>query len=219
MSFVKSDIKKLIILSILAGILYNSWPLGHWLNPIVSKRSLASGLEAVGQPYNWVFIGGDIASSVILIILCVILMRKINSKSYKAIHVSLWCTIIFGIGTIIDALLPLRCVQGVQTCPNFVTDHLLLAHGIFSILASVFLFISLVILWFHSHRDAIINIFLMGYVAFGAISFAEAVVPGKNGNWSQDYYITLCSLWIAVIPYIIFQVLEEIKKDKVNQKN
>jgi hypothetical protein len=51
----------------------------------------------------------------------------------------------------------------------------------------------------------ILNTFLAGYILFGAISLLQAILPGKNGNWSQDYYITLCSLWIAIIPYIFYQ--------------
>jgi hypothetical protein len=207
--FIKKHLIVLSCLSISAGILYNSWPLGHWLNLNVSKNSLASGLEAVGQPYNWLFIGGDILSSVIVIILCLLMLHKLKKiEEYRFVHVALLCTILFGIGTIVDALLPLRCVQGIESCPSFTIDHQLLAHGIFSIIASVFLFVSLVILWFYNRKNILLNVFLIGYIVFGAISLAEAVFPGKNGNWSQDYYITLCSVWIAVIPYTIKKALD-----------
>lgn len=210
MHFIQTHIKFLTILSVTAGVLYNSWPLGHWLNPVVSKVSLASGLEAVGQPYNWLFIGGDVISSLIIIVFCSLMWRNLrDTESHRLLDVSLVCTVLFAIGTIIDALLPLRCVQGLQVCPNFATDHLLLVHGIFSILASVFLFIGLLILWFYHWRNVLINIFIVGYVAFGVISLVEAVLPGENGNWSQDYYITLCSVWIAIIPFVIYQVLAD----------
>lgn len=195
----------LIALSIAAAILYNSWPLGIFLNPKVSRVSLASGLEAVGQPYNWLFIGGDVLSSLIIILVSIILINnRTISKSFKSIKLALVFVILFGAGTIIDALEPLRCVQGIQTCPSFTQDHILLTHGIFSIAASIFLFMSLCILWFHQRYNGILIGFLIGYFFFGLVSLIQAIVPGRNGNWSQDYYITMCSLWIAVIPYIVY---------------
>jgi len=197
---------RLTVLSVCAGVLYNSWPLGHWLNPAVSKNSLASGLEAIGQPYNWVFIGGDIISSLLAIILCWILWQRFgSSRAQRFIRISLGCIILFGAGTIVDALLPERCVPGVQTCTSFTQDHLLLYHGIFSIMASVFLFLSLLFLWLHQRKNILLNSLLVGYIAFGLISLFQAITPGKNGNWSQDYYITLCSIWLALIPYAIYK--------------
>lgn len=205
------------VLSIAAGTLYSSWPLGHWLNLNVSKNSLASGLEAVGQPYNWVFIGGDITSSVLVIIISLWLWsRLLGTLNFKSIKATLSCAIIFSISTIIDAMLPLRCVQGIETCPTFRTDNLLLAHGIFSILGSVFLFISLCIIWFNLKRNMMLNAFLVGYIAFGIISLIQAIQPGKNGNWSQDYYITLCSLFIAVIPYFINKLSTDSPSPTIN---
>lgn len=173
----------LTVLSVTAGILYNSWPLAHWLNPVVSKSSLASGLEAVNQPYNWLFILCDILSSLLVIFICLLLYRRYRNKElYRSIYFSFIFAILFGICTIVDALLPLRCVQGIRTCPSFTSDHQLLAHGVFSILASAFLFISLLILWFYNKKSVLIDIFLLGYILFGVISFAEAIFPGKNGN-------------------------------------
>ena len=197
---------RLIALSVSAAILYDSWPLGHWLNPTISRNSLASGLEAIGQPYNWVFICGDVTSSLLAIILCWILWQRYkDNKLHRFIRISLGCTILFGIGTIVDALLPERCVTGVQICASFTQDHLLLYHGIFSIMASVFLFLSLGILWLHQRNNILINCLLAGYIIFGLISLLQAVTPGKNGNWSQDYYISLCSVWLALIPYVIYK--------------
>lgn len=200
----KNYYKKLTVLSIIAGVIYNSWPIGHWLNPIVSKLSLASGLEAVGQPYNWLFIGSDIVSSILIIILCMILWKGFRKHQPDgSIYLAVVCIGLFGLGTIVDALLPERCVQGVMTCPSFTHDHLLLYHGIFSIIASAFLFISLCILWFHKRKNVLLNILLVGYIIFGLISLIQAIAPGKDGNWSQDYYISLCSVWLAAVPYAV----------------
>jgi hypothetical protein len=209
MVLIKTYSARLATLSICAGILYNSWPLGHWLNPSVSKNSLASGLEAIGQPYNWVFIGGDITSSILVILLCWLLWRRFGiKKSERFMRISLIFIVLFGVGTIIDALLPERCVPGVQVCASFTQDHLLLYHGIFSIAASLFLFLSLCVLWFRQRKNKLINGLLAGYIVFGLMSLFQAVTPGKNGNWSQDYYITLCSVWLALMPYVIYMSLQ-----------
>lgn len=206
----RSYYKRLSILSVSAAILYNSWPLGHWLNPIVSKVSLASGLEAFGQPYNWLFIGGDILSSIIIVIVCLLIWWRIGAaKIHKYTQIALVSIMLFGLGTTIDALLPERCVQGIQQCPSFTQDHLLLFHGIYSILASVFLFFSLVLLWLHERRNVFMISLMIGYVAFGLISLIQAITPSQNGNWSQDYYISLCSVWLALIPYAIYKLSTE----------
>jgi hypothetical protein len=193
--------KRIYILSAAAGILYSSWPLGYVLNHKVATTSLASGLEAVHQPYNWVFVGADIASSIAIIAVCILVWRAHKGiKLRRPALLGLLCTILFGVGTIIDALLPERCVPNLMVCPSFTQDHTLLIHGIFSILASVALFVALVAAWFQKRRDAWLVALLAGYIIFGAISLLEAVVPGNHGNWSQDYYMALCSVWLVCVP-------------------
>lgn len=192
------------LLGFLAGIFYVSWPLGYWLNPAVSKESLASGLEAVGQPYNWLFVAADVVSSLLIILLCWMLWRVLeHRRTVKAVPAALVLVALYGVGTIVDALIPEHCVPNLQQCPNFMHSNILLIHGLFSILASVFLFISLCVLWVHQKRSVLLNILLLGYILFGIISLMEAVVPGNNGNWSQHYYITLCGVWLMCIPYVI----------------
>lgn len=200
----KSQKLKLWILSVAAGLLYISWPLGYWLNPGVSKDSLASGLEAVGQPYNWLFVVADIMSSLLIIVLCWMLWSALKKRrQIRATYLALMSVAIFGVGTIIDAVLPEHCVPNLEQCPSFTQSHALLIHGMFSILASVFLFISLCIIWLRQRQNILLSSLLFGYILFGVISLAEAVVPGNNGNWSQHYYITLCGVWLMVIPYAI----------------
>jgi hypothetical protein len=191
-------------ISLAAGLLYDSWPLGYWLNPFVAKRSLASGLEAIHQPYNWVFIAADIASSVFIIITCGLLWRMYkNSKASLPIQLALGSIVLFAAGTVADALLPEDCVPNLMKCQSFTHDHALLLHGIFSIAASLFLFVALIILWIYRRKNLILDSLLAGYVVFGIISLVQAVTPGNNGNWSENYYITLCSIWLVFLPYTI----------------
>jgi hypothetical protein len=203
MPFSKRYRSIVIGLSVLAGILYNSWPLGYWLNPAASRNSLASGLEATGQPYNWLFITTDVASSLLLMLACILLWRKYRSRIGSVIWIALVSVVLFGIGTIVDALLPENCVPNLQRCASFTHNHLLLVHGMFSIGASLFLFISLCVIWFAQRRNVLLNALVLGYILFGFISLIEAITPGNDGNWSQHYYITLCSLWLVLIPYAV----------------
>ena len=194
-------------MALVSAIVYSSWPLGYLLNPAVSHSSLASGLEAIGQPYNKLFIAGDVISSLLILIVIWLLWHRLDKiKDRRWLHGVVIPVLIFSVGTIADALLPERCVPGLQTCPNFTQDHLLLWHGIFSILASLGLFVSLCLLWWHQKANHLLTALLAGYVLFGIVSLAEAVLPGNPGNWSQHYYITLCSIWLAVLPLSVRQV-------------
>jgi hypothetical protein len=188
------------VLASLAGILYSSWPLGYILNPTINRNQLASALEAIHQPYNWVFIGGDVSSSLLMILICWWLWRHYHRQKHRAfLGFVLINVIIFGLGTILDTLLPEHCLPTAVTCPSWQHDHLLLAHGVFSILASVCLFLALLIIWWRN-RTPLLNALMVGYSAFGLLSLYEALNP-TQGNFSQHYYITLCSIGMAAIPY------------------
>jgi len=187
-------------LACLAGVLYSSWPLGYLLNPSISRNQLASALEALHQPYNWVFISGDVGSSLLMILICWLLWRHYRGQHHQRfLGFVLINSIIFAIGTILDTLLPEHCLPTATTCPSWQHDHLLLAHGIFSILASVCLFLALLVIWWRN-RTLLMNSLMLGYSVFGLLSLQEALSPAQ-GNFSQHYYITLCSIVMAVIPY------------------
>jgi hypothetical protein len=201
--------QKLTIISILAGIIYNSWPLGYWLNPIVARRGLGSELEGLHQPYNWLFIGGDVVSSLLIGLVAVWLWSLLRRQVHRTVFdIALLNIGGFSVCTIVDALLPLHCDPSIQRCPSFVHDPLLLMHGIFSIAASVFLFISLLLIWWIDRRDWLLQALLYGYVLFGIFSLIPLFTPGRN-NWSQHYYLTLCSVWLAVLPYAIHRFVRE----------
>jgi Protein of unknown function (DUF998) len=196
-------------LAVLAGLLYASWPLGYWLNPAVSKAGLASALEGVGQPYNWLFIAGDIVSSLLITLVCWLIWRRVRGTHDKVLlEFALLNVVLFAAGTIIDAALPLRCDPSIQACPSFTRDHLLLAHGVFSILAAICLFISLAILWWHHRRTVLLNSLLIGYLLFSLFSLIAILKPGI-GNLSQHYYLALCGVWLALLPRAVRHTVAE----------
>jgi hypothetical protein len=187
-------------LACLAGILYSSWPLGYILNPAVNRSALASALEALHQPYNWVFISGDVSSSLLMILICWLLWRHYrNRRPQLFLRVVLINVAIFALGTIADTLLPERCLPGVASCPSWQHNPLLLIHGVFSILASFCLFLALLFIWWRN-RTPLLSAVMVGYIIFGLLSLYEAVSL-THGNFSQHYYITLCGIGMALIPY------------------
>lgn len=183
-----------------AGLLYNSWILGYWLNPAVAHRGLASEFEGLHQPYNWVFIAGDVMCGLLVTAVCWLLWQQVRrGKTAKAVFGGL---VVFAAGTIIDTLLPMHCSPSLQSCPSFTQDHLLLVHGLASIAAALGLFASLIVLWWHSRRDHVLILLLAGYVLFGAFSLIDALAPTHH-NWSQHYYLLLCGAWLAFLPAAI----------------
>jgi hypothetical protein len=196
-------------LATIAAILYCSWPLGYSLNPAVARRGLASELGGANQPYSWVFILGDVLSSALLLVVAWLIWRGTINKARKPlIVVVLWSIIVFAIGTMTDALLPLKCSLSTQACPSYHQDHLLLAHGLVSILAAMFLFVSLLVLWWRAKHSLLLTGLMVGYVAFSVFSVVGVLFPNQ-GNWAQHYYLTLCGVVIASLPWAIWRFVLE----------
>jgi hypothetical protein len=204
--------KKLTIVAIVAGVVYDSWPLGYWLNPVVARKGLASELEAIHQPFNWVFVSGDIVSSLFIGLVAYILWMKVHKHVHaKIFKISLINIAIFSILTIADALTPMHCDPSIQSCPNFLHDRLLLVHGIYSIGASVALFVSVFVIWQLDRRSRLMNTVMFGYLLFSLFSLLSLFTPGQN-SWAQHYYITLCSVWLAALPYAVLRTNRRKKK-------
>jgi hypothetical protein len=206
---------QLTILTSIAGLVYCSWPLGYWLNPLVSQRGLASELEGLHQPYNWVFISLDVVSGLLVAVAAWYMWhwrKKIHHPWLLAILANF---ALFGIFTAIDAVLPLRCDPTISKCSGgLLNNPLLIAHGVFSIAASVCLFISVALVWWLGRRyggSKIMAMLIVGWTVFGLLSLLFFFVPGP-GYLAQHYYITLCSAWTAILPYTVWQLLIRHKK-------
>jgi hypothetical protein len=194
------------MIAAIAGILYNSWPLGYVLNPKVSAHGLASELAAVGQPYNWVFIFGDVISGVLIIIVTWLVWRSLREQLNTTwLKLVLASYALFGFFTAVDALLPLRCLPTIQTCPGVSQDHILLVHGIASITAATALFATALTMWHvNKLRDRynIMNLVMLAWALFGLMSLFFFFVPGP-GYLAQHYFITICAAWMALLPVIV----------------
>ena len=192
-------------LTTLSGILYCSWPLGYILNPTVGRKGLGSELEALHQPYNWLFILLDAASGVMIAAAAYLIWRAKRTKHSRWLLAVLINYAIFGIGTFVDALLPMKCVPSLTKCPGIGQDHILIVHGVASILAAFCLFISVVLVWYRHHnvgQNIIMSVMVGAWVLFGVMSLIFFFVPGP-GSLSQHYFITLCSVWVVILPYTV----------------
>ena len=191
-----------IALATVAGVAYCSWPLGYVLNPEVSRRGLASELAALHQPYNWVFIWLDVLAGALIVAVARLLRRGADGRAQKVVLVNF---ALFGLLTAIDALLPMSCEPSLTSCPSLSHQPMLILHGIASIGASICLFISAVLVWWqrrHRKGAAIMSAFMVGWIIFGVVSLYFLFRPGP-GYLAQHYYITLCSVWTAALPWML----------------
>lgn len=200
-------------MAILAGILYNSWPLGFFLNPRVSLGGgLASELEGLNQPYNWFFVLLDIVAGALVLAVVIMLWRKHISRFNKLALISF---ALFGFFTILDALLPMPCAPSIAYCASWTHEPLLVLHGIADIGGAVFLFVAALIVWHLRrvhHGVVVMRILLTGWAVVGLLSLYFFFMPGPS-YLSQDYYLLLCGIWVGVMP-ALFQ-LEAVKQRKL----
>jgi hypothetical protein len=98
----------------------------------------------------------------------------------------------------------MSCEPSLTTCPSLSHQPILILHGVASFAASICLFISAVLVWWQRRKQGgarIMGAFMAGYILFGALSLYFLIRPGP-GYLSQHYYITLCSVWTAVLPWM-----------------
>lgn len=193
------------ILTIASAIIYCSWPLGFWLNPEASRTGLASELGAFGQPYNWVFIFGDIISGVLLVAAVVILIRLYKLKGWAKLAMILLG--LYGLFGALDAALPMQCLPSEQVCGSIWSDPMLILHGVFDMGGSLALIGTLITAAIYVHDHSVewkvwIYTIGIGGTLFAIIS-GVFYVWGGPGYWAQRYYITLSCIWVASVPFVV----------------
>ena len=201
-------------LMVVAGFLYSSWPLGYWLNP-QSDHGLASNLEALHQPYNWLFIMIDISSGVLTFIACRGLLEiGMGSSSHRTslgLWVAIWGAAIFGLFTAIDAVMPLDCVEGSPRCMTPLHNPYFVIHGVFSIGSVGGLTVSIVAIWLLLFvSEAAVNslahltpaMFLLIWLGFGILTL-YLILHNQTSGLAQHLFIGFCSLWLITLPYFV----------------
>ncbi len=199
-------------LTVIAGLLYASWPLGYWLNP-VANRGLASDLEAVHQPYNWVFIAFDIASGILICVVTIWLLQRLRNAESRLLTYAMLGFGIFGLLTAVDALLPLDCISAVVgQCRSPLHDPYFIVHGIASIGSIGGLTLSILCVWWLAMRDYqsakhlrwLLHGALCVWFGFGIFTF-WLIMLSRSSTLAQHVFILLCSVWTVALPYLVWR--------------
>jgi len=201
-------------LAIAAAVFYNSWPLAYWLNPVSAHKS-ASQLEGLHQPYNWLFVTTDVLSAGLILLVCGAVWWGCRHSSWLA-GVLLWASL-FAAGTIVAALVPVHCSTARQLCPSFTATWYLLVHAIASVCAGAGLSLSLLLVWWHRRRDHLLNALLLGSVTSGVITIYQMLAPDRGGA-GEKVYLTICSLWLALLPYYAYKLAAEITSSETSER-
>ena len=199
---------------VLAGFLYSSWPLGYWLNPL-ADHGLASNLEALHQPYNWLFILMDITSGVLICIACRKLLaggvRSSSSRTSLGVWVAVLGTATFGLFTAVDAVMPLDCLEGSRECMAPLHNPYFVIHGVFSIGSIGGLTVSIIAIWLLLFvSEAAVNslahltpaMFLLVWLGFGILTL-NLILHNQTSGLAQHLFIGFCSLWLMALPYFV----------------
>lgn len=192
-------------LVVTAAVLYCSWPLGFWLNPVAEKTGLASELGAYHQPYNWLFIWADIVSGAMLMAACALLAKQFKAEGWRKVGIVLLA--LYGLCASLDAALPLSCLPSEQICGPVFHNPSLVLHGVIDFIGSAALVGTLFVEWLYAwrqHRSWLPWIYVIGGggLVFAGLSFWFIMVNGP-GYWAQRYYITLSCIWVASLPFVL----------------
>jgi len=193
------------LLILLAAALYCSWPVGIWLNPGASRSGLASELGAFGQPYNWLFIWADIVSGALLVGGCLLLTRLFALTRW--VRIGLVLLAVYGVCGALDAGLPLRCVPSIQICGPIFHDPQLVLHGVLDYIGSFALFGTLIAGWKVARQEDNVWLPWIYVVGTAGIIFALLslifIIDNGPGYWAQRYYLTISSIWVASLPFVL----------------
>lgn len=190
------------IFAVVAAVLYNSWPLGYVLDPVVERHALASELQAPHRPYNWVFILTDVAAGLIVAGIGAYQLKRFHFRHGRLIAA---CIIVFGLLVAMAAIVPLRCDPTIAACGPLIHSPMIVLHGFASVGSVIMLFAALVISLQAARQKGTLSFTLATVIlllacwvlfAFGAV--IEYVFRIK-GNGLQDYFISICSLSMAVV--------------------
>lgn len=192
-----------LFLCVIAGVLYNSWPLGYVLDAGTAHSELASSLERAGHPYYWVFLLGDLLTA-----LCVLLAAAvIRFRLWRSLHSRTWAVTsagmaVFGVFTVVSALAPAGCaVEPALKCGTAGVGLGLDAFA--STIAALGLLAGLISLSARGIRRtedrglAAITLGALG--AWSAVSVAFVVLALSGGNPNVMEYIQLILSGLALV--------------------
>jgi hypothetical protein len=197
-----------ITLAVTAAVLYNIWPLGYVLDPGALQNSYISALEVSGKPYAWVFILGDVLTS-ICVLAAVLTMIKIKPLRWPVLAGYLT----FGLATIAEATIPIasRCEVSVSAC-GISPSQVLSPHDLASIIAAVGLFVGLLFAKRHARSNNLnVGVYKWLPVAFWAwcttgIFLIASIIIEHFTTLSQALFLLACGIGLIIIPLSLVDV-------------
>jgi|GEM_PF-1143328 len=187
--------------------LWNDWVLALWLNPKVSMRySLISELSARSQPYHWVFQRCDMAAGLVVVVLLPFLARWLRKHLFKYAKRIVLLVALVGLGSIIDASMPISCAASVQGAICAVQAHapLISDHLLESTVSVVALLLASILVWRAARsrdmllaRTSLAMVVLQGVVVLSVLVMLVVHVPWY-GIPHRAYELGI-GLWLAVL--------------------
>ncbi len=207
-------------LGCLGALLYSSWPLGYALNPQVSHNELASMLEAPHQPFNWVFMGSDVLTGIVISVVAYLQLSKIKTRNLAKYGIFFYW--LFAALVALAALSKINCDPALQQCGSLIRHPIIIVHGFASISSVVALLACMLLLTKAVYAQQVSGLIrlahqvvLLAWLFFGVASLIELVFHIRN-NALQHYFITICGLSIVSCIFII-EYLQTDRPGRLNQ--
>jgi hypothetical protein len=189
-------------LGLVAAVAYSTWPLGYYLNPKVGATGYASELAVFGQPYNWVFIIGDVIAGILIFVVVLLLWHWLGKQLSTWHKWLLGLFALFGLLTILGAILPMSCTPSISICRAELDDWQMILHNTVSIAAGLAIYITAFMVWKRYDRDErmlFMHVVMAALTTFGILSFFYAIIPGP-AYLAQRYFLIATCTWIFVLP-------------------
>jgi len=178
-----------LVLGVVAAVVYNSWPLGFWLDRPGMRGTYISVLEIPGRPDAHLFVTCDVLAGLLAITAGVLLRR-----SHQLVAVGL---IVFGVGNILEASIPIdaTCAASVASCGTG-AGAMFAPHDVASLISLAGLAIALWVLRDHS-------VWMRAVIALWVVTGLFMVVSVVVVRWvtvSQASFIVGCGVALAAVP-------------------
>lgn len=198
----------------LAAVLYNSWPLGFYLNPSVLHHDVASDLAKSGQPYNWVFMLGDVLTGLVLLLVAFLQWRRTRVRTARA---AILAYAVFGITTALAAVIPLRCDYSSGQCVQHLLSPSVIFHAGLSLISLAFLTLAILLAVILARGNKaprqLLKASVIAAIAMPVLGIGGLVeIVGRTSNNSlPSYFISACAVAIGLVVQIISHVSQTVR--------
>ena len=193
-------------LIILPALMYNIWPLAYWLDPSALKNNYLSVLEVAGRPYSWLFILGDVITSLLVIFMAINLIRIFYD--YKNI---IFGYLAFGVFTLLEALTQIsnKCQKSISACGispvQIFSVHDLASVGaalgiLYGVYMSLRLIKSINLTFYKIAR------YIFWFWSLSGISLVLSVAFDSATLLSQAMFLIMCGVALVEMPLSVYLI-------------